>query len=455
MFMSLNNFQNFFEAMNLKEKKIILFICFLVFLVSASYAFYFKIRPAVDAEVYDTTAMNMISGKGFRYEPDGSLIQDDIIAFQGPLYEFFLAGIYKFFGHYYEIVWIMQSLLRAASAFFIFLIAKKIFGEDKRRIGYFAAVFFGFYPDLIEMNAMLMTETLYLFFLLFTVYLFLNLFSGINLKKTFFLTLIFGLAVLTRSTVGFFLPLFLFYFYKQKTFKYLFIFLTLFLIILTPWTVRNYLTYHEFLPTMANFGFNFWVGNHIGGDGEGGNMPELFNAVERLGVIGANYYALEQFKDFLYKHPFLYVKFTVIRIIKYFSVIRPSGFWFYQTGLSQFVFITSSALWSMIVFIFGFGGIFSSVKDLKNNNKLIYFLLFAVLTCFSVVPILIETRYRFPIYPFMAIFAGAFVDGFLINKKEYFKYFNASVILIVLLAAIDFSLEYNKIFDKINKIFYG
>jgi len=34
---------------------------------------------------------------------------------------------------------------------------------------------------------------------------------------------------------------------------------------LFPWTVRNYLTFHRFMPMRDNFGLELWIGNHEGG----------------------------------------------------------------------------------------------------------------------------------------------------------------------------------------------
>lgn len=225
------------------------------------------------------------------------------------------------------------------------------------------------------------------------------------------------------------------------------------MVILTPWTIRNYLVYHEFIPTMANFGFNPWVGNHEGGDGEGGNMPELFEAIDHYGPIGANHYAFNQFKQFVSEHPLTYIKLTATRVMKYFSFIRPMGFWFYQTGLSQFIFVLSSALASVFLFTFGFAGIFAAIKKEKKISQLIYLIVFAFLTCASVVPFLIETRYRLPIYPFMAIFAGFFIARLTAYKKEYLRYLIAAFSALSFFSIINVALEFDKIIEKLGQIF--
>ena len=440
----------------IKEERVILIICFLVFVVSAAYAFCYRIQPAVDARAYDTVAMNIIKGQGFRLYPEKPLLQDDVITYQGPAYQYFLAIIYFIFGHHYEAVWLIQALLRALSALLIFLICKKIFkAEEYRRIGHIAAIIFGFYPDLIEISAMLLTETFYIFFTILVVYIFFRYYEQIAFKGVFWLGLTTGISILIRSTAGgIFAPVFIFYFWRRKAWKHLIFFLILIAIIMTPWTIRNYRVYHAFIPTMANFGYNLWTGNHEGGDGEGGNVPQHFEVMERYGVIGANSYGIEQFKNFILNHPLTYIKLTITRIVKYFSFIRPMGFWFYQRGLSQFIFIACSAFASVILFTLGFAGIFAVLKKERKNAKLLYLITFASLTFLSVVPIIIETRYRLPIYPFMAVFSGFFVAKFLASKKEYSQYLIAAFSVLLLFSIIDFTLELPKVINKLMIIFH-
>lgn len=435
-----------------KENKTILIICFLVFVATASYAFYFKIRPAVDAWTYDTVAMNIINGHGFRLYPERPLLQDDVINYQGPLYQYFLAGIYLIFGHHYEAVWIIQAFLRAISVLFLFSICRKLFGEWGKRAGWIAAVFLGFYPDLIEISAMLLTETLFIFFLIVILYIFIRYYEMVNFKGVFLLGFSTGIAILIRSTAVFFLPVFLFYFWRRRAYKQMILFLTLILLIMTPWTIRNYLVYHRFIPTMVNIG-NLWVGNHEGSDAD--NKLELVELTKRYGVLGINDYCVQQFKKFIKAHPLTYIKLIAIRAIEYFSFIRPMGFWFYQKGWGQLIFVLSSALASVFLFTFGFAGFFSILKKERQNIPLIYLIILAFLTCASVIPIIVVTRYRFPIYPFMAIFAGFFIARLLAVRKEYLKYLIVSFSILSFFSLINIALEYNKIIEKFGKIFYG
>jgi len=133
--------------------------------------------------------------------------------------------------------------------------------------------------------------------------------------------------------------------------------------------------------------------------------------------------------------------------------MRPMGFWFYQKGWSQLIFVFSSVLASVLLFTLGFAGIFATLKKERKNKKMFYLIAFAFLTCLSIVPFLIETRYRLPIYPFMAIFAGFFVYRFMTFKQEYLKYLIIAFSVLFLNTVLNFILEYNKVIEKLNQIF--
>lgn len=435
------------------KERVILIIAFFSMFVSLAYSFYFRITPAVDARAYDIVAMNIVQGNGFILDENLSIEKDEVITYQGPAFQYFLAGIYKIFGHNYEAVWFFNAFLRFLSVLFIYSICCRIFKNDDKKIGWWAASIFGFYPDLVEISAMLMTETLFIFLVVLTAYIFIRCFEELSYINLVLLSFCFGVAVLARSSVGAFLLVFLFFFFKRRAWKQAILFLAIFGLVMVPWAVRNYRVYHVFLPTMANFGYNFFVGNRLGADGEGGNPPELFAAQEKYGMINANYWAFDQFKSFVKEHPFIYSKLTLSRAMKYFSFARPMGFWFYQRGLGQLLFVLSSVLFGALLFIFGFAGILIWFFKERENKLLSYIFSFAFLTFLSVVPILIETRYRLPIYPFIAIFAGLAASRFVSLWTGYKKYFWGGLAAALTISFTDIFLEITKIIDKLQQIF--
>lgn len=57
--------------------------------------------------------------------------------------------------------------------------------------------------------------------------------------------------------------------------------LALFLIVLSPWPIRNALVLHSFIPLRSNFGFELWAGNHAGRNGELTKYETpVFNSIE-------------------------------------------------------------------------------------------------------------------------------------------------------------------------------
>ena len=388
-----------------------LLLCFIfgAFLISLAYSFYFRITPAVDARAYDVIAMNIVQGYGYRENPSVDIINDYAIARVGPVYEYFLAGLYAVFGHHYEAVWVAQALLRGLTVWLVYLIALLIFADDdkKKQIGLWSAAIIAFYPDLIEISAMLMIETLYLFFLCLMLYLF---FLAARQRASWLIAALgglAGLAVLTRPPALFLIPLFWFYFWRQKRWPAIFLSALVLLAVFVPWTWRNWQTYDQIMPFGAAGNFNFWIGNYHGGNGEQVPTQEHIEFSAKHGVREINGESMKQFKTFLRQYPGEFAKLTLLRVSKYFSVVRPMGFWFYQKGLGQFIFILSSAAASVFLFILSLGGILKTVAT--KDKRLYYWLALTVMTPAIVFITVVETRYRFPIYPLLAVFAGYFI----------------------------------------------
>lgn len=431
--------------------KIIFYIIISSFLICVLYALHFYIQPVVDAGGYDQIAMNLLTGKGYREHPALPLLKDEVMARSGPAYEFFLAGIYFIFGHHYEAVWIIQAFLHSLTVLFLYLICKNIFERRREIVGLIAASLFAFNPDLIEISAMLMTETLYLFLTVLTILTFVHLYKNPNYFTALLLGLSFIFNYLTRQTIIFFLPIFLYFFYRKKLLKHFLFFIFICILIITPWIVRNYKLYREFIPGTVTGGFNLWIGNRPGSDGEQIMPKEVFEYMTEHGVVAAEKKGRSEFYNFIVHYPAEFTKLCFIRTMKYFSFIRPMGFWFYQKGIGQLIFVLSSAAYSVILFVLGLAGILISLKD---KNKLLYYILFfTVVTPIPIILTVVETRYRFPIYPFLAIFAGFFIDKFLKKHPFRYKFLTISFVALVVNSLIDVALNFDRLKERLISFF--
>ncbi len=434
----------------IRNNRFLLIILVISFLLSAAYSFYFRIKPAVDARAYDNIAVNIISGNGYREHLTGELSNDYAIARVGPLYEYFLAGFYKVFGHRYGPVWLAQALLRALTAWLVYLTAMAIFAdnEKKKTIGLWAAAIIGFFPDLIEISAMLMTETLYLFFVCLMFYLFFRyLYRPANCLAAS-LGLAAALAVLSRPPVLFLLPVILFFFLSRKKFWPLVLFCLALLLVWTPWTVRNWRVYGEIMPFGAAGSYNFWIGNYHGADGEQTPMAEHYKFIEAHQIKEVNAESAKQFKAFLRDYPAEFIKLTALRVNKYFSIIRPMGWWFYQHGLGQLLFILSSAAAGVVLLILGLSGTVKSI--MAQDKKLYYLLAFLIFTPLIIFVTVVETRYRFQVYPLLAIFAGYFIV-YLAGRFKWWtdRILLTAVVIIFANGLLDLFLSWGKFMEKL------
>ncbi len=434
-----------------RENKALILILIGSFLICLAYSFYFQIKPAVDARAYDVIAKNIVSGVGFREEPQKDILYDYAIARVGPLYQYFLAGIYKIFGHHYGVVWVFQALLHVLSAWLVYLTARLIFNgsENSKKIALIAAAFFGFYPDLIEISAMLLTETLYLFLFCLMLYVFFRFFGRDSNFSVVILGLVSGLATLARPPVLFLLPVILFYFFRRKDFLKMGLFVLMLVLVFTPWTARNYSAYDEIMPFGAAGQFNFWIGNYHGGNGEQEPQPVHYDYVKNHSILELQRESINQFKLFVFERPAEFLKITVLRVSKYCSLARPMGFWFYQHGLGLAIFVLSSALASVFLFVFGLAGLIKSLK--LDNIKLRYLAVFAVITPLILFITVVETRYRFQIYPLLIIFAGYFF----VQTKNFWrdKIFWGVAIILFLNSAIDFLSNLARVSGRLNNLF--
>ncbi len=373
---------------------------FLVF----GYALWHQIEPAVDAYAYDQIAQNIVAGHGFKELPEVDFDHDMAITRAGPGYEYFLAGIFRVFGHHYAVVWFIQALLHALTAYIIILMGRRLWPE-RSKIALLAGIIFGWHPDLIEIGSMLMTETLYLFLVTVPVYLFIRLYQEPmqSLKWSVYMGVSLVLAILSRPTVVLFVPIMGLWYWCNRQFKAAALLLIILTAGLTPWTLRNWYRFHEFIPTTLIGSYNIWLGNtleSVGGQFSAEKNP-LNDFAAAHGYVAMKYEASRQFKQFIVTHPVSFIHLSFVRVVRYFSLIRPMGFWFYQHGLPQLIFVVCSATAIALLWVSGFSGLIGWWG--KRDTLLRYLIALAITAPLPLLLTVVQSRYRFQIYPFLAL----------------------------------------------------
>lgn len=442
------------DIRSLVKNKLVIIIA-VSFLVSAAYSFWHRIPPLVDAQAYDQIALNLLAGNGFKENAELSFDQDTAMLRAGPGYEFFLAGIYGLFGHHYEAVWIIQALLHALTAYLMYWLGKELFPEKGETIGLVAAALIGLSPDLIEISAMLMTETLYLFFTVLIAYLFVKNFSEKNAAiLSSGLGLVLAIGILTRPPLVLFAPIIFIAFLWQKKNLQAFNFTAWLLVGLAPWIIRNYLVHGQFILTTLIGDFNIWVGNTL--HANGGQLASGFNPVTdhvaKYGVGSLPDAARTAFLDFITRHPLEFIKLCALRFVRYFSLIRPMGFWFYQTGWSQLVFVALSGLSIALMYVSGLWGMVKSWT--LRQPKMYFFLALGLSAPLFLFITVVESRYRFQIYPFLAIFGSYALVNTSFSKQWWKqKEFFIPALFLLLVSLIDLSLFSHTALEHLRRFF--
>jgi 4-amino-4-deoxy-L-arabinose transferase-like glycosyltransferase len=184
-------------------------------------------------------------------------------------YPLFLAGVYKVFGAEQSSVRLINSFLEVITGVFFFLLCLKFFDEKWSLI---ALCIFTFLPSNILFSQTVLTEPVFGMLAIVLLYYCLN--EEIN-YKIFFIGLIWGYAVLIRSSFSLSVFLMLIYIYKyrrqifegfkekriKRVIQYSFLFLLGLLLVIAPWLIRNKIALNTFTIATQG-GFTFWSGSN-------------------------------------------------------------------------------------------------------------------------------------------------------------------------------------------------
>ena len=365
------------------------FIIRLIFILTLKKEFYFD-----DESEYYRMIQNFFSGKGL-------IAGEHIKGFRPPLYPL-IASIFYYFKLGITGIRIFQVFLSSLTVPLIYLIGEKGFSK---KVGIVSGIISIFYPFFIFYNGFLLTETLFLFLVVLTFYIFVNLEK--NIKYYIFAGITLGLAGLCRPTMQSFLPFILFLILMTKEavkpkLQKSFILLLFFSLTISPWVIRNYTLFKKVIPGTTMGGYVFWEGNNPNSDGGPCQFfPENIMLVEET-----------ERDQILYKMTFDVIKENPKRFVwllankfKRFWNIVPNAL-DYTKPLYKGISIMSFGV-MMPFFLLGF------FLTLKKRGAQFMHLLIVFFTIFHII-FLASIRYRLPIEPFYIILA---VYGFFKVKE--------------------------------------
>lgn len=288
-------------------------------------------RPLTEDEhCYDEMGQNICRGRGFVVDTLWVITTPGQPAmYGGCAYPLFLAGIYTVFGTGNELfVFIAQILLQGLALYFIFETAQRIAGPIAALI---SGAFFTFHPVLIWLSVAVMTEAILVPAMAGLIWLVCC--KSPSVKWALSVGSILAVMALTRSTASALVWLtiaWLLFHHRRASLRPAIVLIVTFLFLCAPWTIRNYVHWHRFIPFSTKSGVNAWFFNHPGlkvefsrAAVEGPQPVDIFDPrIQSLPDEAArNDRLMAMFKEFFHAHP---LKFIGLCWMRFWMAILPA-----------------------------------------------------------------------------------------------------------------------------------
>ena len=370
-----------------------------------------------DGEGYQKIALNILSGKGF-YFSEGD---DPVLSSHGrptllrpPLYPYFISCVYYLFGFKPHIIVVCHIIINSLMIYFVYRIAKMVFHEKAAILSSFICAF---YLPFIWFLSRLYNENIFNFLLVCSMFYVIQVFCNLSLINSIILGILIGLASLCKGQMMLFpfvlLPGLIYRYRGEKTkfCKHYAIILISFVLILSPWVIRNYVVSGKFVPAQFGGAVHFMRGNesakmNIGffHQNHGIAMKKAFEKEKQI---------IDQFES-LNKRKITEIELDGIFNKIAFNYIKENPLEFLEKigiGCFHFWYLGESKIKSMGMALLQFPLLILALLGfylaLKKRIKCI-FPLYSVILYFTFVhaAILSISRYSIPTMPYIIIFAS-------------------------------------------------
>lgn len=256
----------------MKSQRVLTLILVVAVLIRIVVALYMgdkvTVLPGIQDQVsYDALARSLLDGRGYSFTKNWYPFTpaNTPTAHWSFIYPLYLAGIYAVTGYHPLAARLVQGIVGGALiCFLIYRIGRRVVDEDTGLVAAGLAAVYGYF---IYYNAALMTETFFIVAVLLSLHLSLEIKEQPTLLRWLGLGLTLGLATLLRQTILVFVPfllLWLFWELKKANVRwwYFAVPVVVMILLVAPWTIRNYVVFHQFLPLNSNAGYALYASNH-------------------------------------------------------------------------------------------------------------------------------------------------------------------------------------------------
>jgi 4-amino-4-deoxy-L-arabinose transferase-like glycosyltransferase len=394
----------------------------------------------MDDGLYDQMALEILGGNWIGDFPLGP--------YRLPGYAYFLAGVYKLFGHRIDAVHFLQAGLGATSVLLVYFLSREIFKDVRAAVVSSALTLL--YMPLSYFENFLLGETLAIFLTLAAVCLVVRALRGPNPAAGLLAPgLLLGVSALFRPNVllpcGFLAVFFLLYPVVRgkawgKGFAAAAVFSLACVAPLAPVAVRNWKLYHDFVPISAIGGVNFYLGNNaeaIGSfvetKGLSGNLDDILHesisqaeeaAGRPLKASEVSAYWSKKAFDFLAARPALAARVFGVKLNTLLNndempdvldMYFVAGFMpllkLYRVVGFSLILLASFFAWPLLRRAEAVGPPREEPSRGGAPGGAAVVGVFLAGYALSVLAIFVSSRYRLPLVPFLAVFAGAGVVG--------------------------------------------
>ena len=377
-----------------------------------------------DENAYHRLAVNLVTSGEFAF------VAGSPTSMRPPLYPTIVAGVYSVFGvEGQDAVRVLQAILGLLTVVVVYFLGREMFTP---RVGLWAAGICCFYPSLVASNNLLLTETLFAFFLsLFCLVTFRswnrNSASGMAVAGV-----VLGLAALTRSVMWLFPPvLALFVLFAMRELSWrrrallAFVPAVTFALTISPWAVRNTQLQQTLTMIDTMGGRNFMMGNYehtplgrpwdaisIQGDESWGSVLSAEDPSYGQTTQGQrDKLALRRTLGYISHHPGLTMKRSALKFLHFWQIDRSlvagaaSDYWGHWPKLALIGLTITIGSACALVIVMGIFGLLTN--PCFGDRKHWFALLIVVFVCGIHTIVFAHARYRLPLTPILAIFAAS------------------------------------------------
>jgi tetratricopeptide (TPR) repeat protein len=369
-----------------------------------------------DARAYDEWAQRIAGGDWLGHD----------VFYQAPLYPYALGTLYSLAGRDLLVVRVCQAIIGSAACVLLGLGAARLFS---RQVGVIAGLALALYAPAIFFDGLLQKSVLDLFFVCLAIWLLSGLVEEPQRRTSWFwLGLAMGALTLTRENAGVIIGVTLLWglAWPEVSLRARVaaagVFLLGLALVLLPVAVRNNVVDRGLYLTTSQFGPNFYIGNNAQADGTymslrfGRGTPEYErqDATElaedatgqQLTPAGVSTYWTRQALAFIRSEPSAWL--TLLG--------RKTALLWNRSEMFDTESQESYAEWSTLLRLAGLVGHFGVLVPLACLGLIVtwplrdrLWVIYAIPAAYaaSVVMFYVSARYRYPLVPFLVLFAAA------------------------------------------------